>query len=301
MSLSFDIILYSYDAPESLDHWFHRLYLHSDYLKYAGNSQVIVADTGMPLDRIEAHLEVMRKWKSYKKAVLMRANTDAIRASVPPTEHARPIPQACNIATRDISRADVVLYTVLGFVFPPKYFSQMIPYHEQHRDIWLQPYQFRLHSSEYHRSLLDAPIDDVLASGDLKPCGGTPDFSLRREHYLAIGGMDEKIIKWGMCDIDLCSRLTGCIDFGTPAQAWCKGFTGRDPGPYQNLGLRFIRPLSPLFYSIICQDYPDHLADSDVRRQNSLRTTIPQYINQWSIIQRNQDVKPVDYLVFEDY
>jgi hypothetical protein len=300
MTLTFDILLLFYDNPVALHNWMARLLLQTDYMQFADRSEIIICDTGSPRDRIEDNLQVVRRWAPYKRAIYLRAGTDEIRAALAKTgTHARPSASCFNISMREISQADVVVHSVVSNVFLPNYFGQMLALHQANSRIFLQPKQYRLHSPLYHRLFYDQSIQRALASGTIEPCNGLPDFSVRREHVLAIGGWDEDYVSWGMSDIDLCSRLCGMIDFPVPAHEWHQNAFGQPREPYNHYGLTHCMPDAPALFSLICKDYPNYLPDNDSSRVVGVQETMPIYLKKWGQIQRNQGRPKLNYEVYD--
>jgi hypothetical protein len=296
--LTFDILLLYYDNPITLRNWLARLLHHTDYLQYADRSNIIVADTGTPLERIPATLEVLRAWKHLKKPIYFRANTEQIRTLIPPGAEPRPSSLTYNIAMR-MSQADLLFYSILPHIYLPHYFGTALAMHEANPRLFLQPLQFRLTSQTYHLFYYDRPFDEALLSGISERYNGMPDPSVRREHVLAVGGWEEEIITWGMSDIDICTRLTGKTDMGIPAHVWYQAWTGKPRAPYPHYGLELCRAYSPTFYSLFCKEYPGSMPYGSPCRNLGAAHSMNVYLKKWGIIPRNQQRVPITYQVYD--
>ena len=299
--MTFDLVLIYHDNPMALDRFFARLYQQTDFLSFGDRANFLICDTGTPREKLTATLEVCRRWQSRKRPILVRAETTAIRQSFPPDVDVRTVPLAANIAVLDVSKADVVVHAILSNLFVPAYFTEVMALHAQDPRLFVQPFQYRLVIADGQDSDTVRPLGETLAAGKMEPAGGLPDFSVRREHIAAIGGWDEEFLPWGMCDIDLCSRLTGKIDLGVPAEQWHQGWCGRPKEPYQNYGLTFVRPLKPDFCSLISHEYIGRAPQNSIGRQNALRFTLKRYVDMWSVVQRNAIRRSVNYEVYREF
>lgn len=299
MTLSFDILLLYYDDPVTLDHFLARTLLQSDFMQFADRGNIIITDTGSPRDNVDDTLRVLRRWAPYKRAIYVRPDTEAIRAAAPPGTHARPSAYAFNICTNQISRADVIVHAILGNIFLPTYFNDLLKLHEEQPRVFVQPKQHRLHSKMYHQMFFDQPIERALTSGQVTEWNGLPDFSVRREHLQAVGGWDQDFITWGMTDIDLASRLCGMIDHPIPAHVWFQNHFGTPREPYANYGLTHVMPNTRRLFSLICNDYGKHLPDNDASRMNGLKLTMELYLSRWGVIERNKNPQVMTYRVYD--
>ena len=212
----------------------------------------------------------------------------------PPDVEVRPGAISYNVAMR-ISQADLLICSILPHIFLPSYFRTTLAIHEANPRVFLQPFQFRLTSETYHLFYYDRPLEEALLCGIVEPWNGMPDPSVRREHLLAVGGWDEEMVTWGMADIDICTRLTGKIDFGIPAHIWHLNWCGKPREPYVNYGLEFARPYTPQFYSLFCKEYPGSTPYGSTGRNKGQYFTLMQYLNKWGKIMRNENAPPIRY------
>lgn len=298
MPLSFELVLCYYDNPDALRRWLHRHLDCTDLRPLLESSwgHLTIADTGTPTDRFQQSVNLCGGFVPGLVRYI-HADTEAIRRRTPPDIHCRPTAHAMNLAT-DYSDRDLVIYSVLGSIPPPDWFRKVVAFHEQHPRSLLQAQQFSLTSATYHTEDYRLPMKEALLKGEVRQTTGMPDWSVRREFLLECGGWDESMVTWGMCDVDLCSRLTGKIDTGENAHEWLNLGTGDgDMPPYRNFGLEFHRPPPPEWYSVVCQGYPGAQPYDDSREKASA-ITFSQYLGQWGIVGRNYGRVPIKHQVF---
>ena len=109
--------------------------------------------------------------------------------------------------------------------------------------------------------------------------------SVRRKHLLGVGGWDENYITIAPVDMDLGSRLTGCLDDGTSSE---RLFTNK--GKFDNLNLKLYKPFDiDSIVSLTCNQYKGHTATESPRRQLGYQKGIEYYLNNWSKIKRNEN------------
>jgi hypothetical protein len=292
--LTFDLVLLYYDKPEILDNWFIRLLNHSDYLKFKNISNIIIADSGSPLDRVEETLKIIRKYKDQCSIIYSRADTDELRKTVPEDIDARPACHAYNMAALDISTADVIFTSVIGQIFTPEYFSRILVEHIKNDKAVVLSKRFDLICSTYHSDLFDSNFSEI-EKFSLQPSGGWPDMSVRRKWLQEVGGWDENYITISPVDMDLGSRLTGKLDNGMPSE-----FLFTFKGKFDNLNLDFIQPFTrSLCYSLTCNQYPGHRPTGDSRRQKGYDLGIKYYLENWNKIIRNENRIPINFKIYE--
>lgn len=299
MSLTFELVLLYYDNPKALDAWLARYTEQTDLCEMAwpdGSTplgHLTIADTGSPN---WDGLEVLRKRWGSARARYIRADTEEIRKRMPPDIHCRPTSWVMNLAT-DYTKADVMIYSVLGSIPPQTWFRDVLREHEANERILLQAKQHRLHSATYFKEDYNKPPKEAFARGQMSETTGMPDFSVRRKHLVEIGGWDESMVAWGMVDIDLCSRFTGKMDTGIMAHEWVKSRTNVDVPPYKNLGLELRQPGPKGMWSVVCNDYDGALPQADVRRDVAAQLTMSQWLGMWGVIGRNYGRVPCKHEV----
>ena len=294
MLKTFDLVLLYYDKPDILRNWFHRLNLHSDFGRFISllTPHIIIADSGTPLDRVEATLEVIKEQPDHirQRIIYARAETEAIRKAAPEGVLVRPQCHAYNMAVMNISKADVVIGSIIGHIFSPKYFNGHIAEHIKNERCVVLPRRFDLICSDYHINHYMKSWTE-LKQFPFQPSGGWPDFSVRREHYNAIGGWDEWYTFVSPADMDFGSRLCGKLDNGAPSQML---FTFKPD--YVNLGLDFIQPYrEDDILSLTCSTYSGHKAKSDPEREKGHQIGNVYYLDNWGKVVRNPNRVPLPY------
>jgi hypothetical protein len=292
---TFDIVLLYHTNPEILSNWFHRLIYHSDYLKFINRSHIIIADTGSPWDTIESNLDVVRKQPKdvREKVIYARCNTDEIRKQVPEGVSARPQCHGYNMAFLDISKADLVIGSIIGHVFTPRYFEGHLVEHMMNKKACVLPKRFDLICPEYHTKWFDKPWNEIKQNFELRPSGGWPDFSLKRQYIVDIGGWDEWYTFISPADMDFGSRLTGKVDNGLPSQ-----FLFPQMGHFNNLGLDFVQPYKPDFASVACSNYKSHQNKENPERVRGHELGNVHYLENWGKVVRNENRIPTDFKIW---
>jgi len=294
MKITADLILLYYDKPFVLDNWFRRLLKHSDFLKYKNIFNIIIADSGSPVDKIDDTLNVLKKYKNYCSIIYCRADTDEIRKKVPEGIDARPACHAYNIASLEISKADIIFTSVIGQIFTPQYFNSIILEHIKNENAVVLPKRFDLDCDIYHEKLVEADFSEIEKYPRI-PSGGWPDMSVRRKWIQEVGGWDENYITIAPVDMDIGSRLTGKLDNGMPSE-----FLFTFKPKFDNLNLDFIQVYKPHeVYSLTCNQYPGHIKKGDDRRQKGYDLGIEYYLNNWGKIIRNSNRQPIKYKIYE--
>jgi hypothetical protein len=289
-----DLVLLYYDKPQILRNWFTRLFNHSDFLKYSKFFNIIIADSGTPRENVNNTISVLDEFKHIKNCIYARAETEEIRKRVPEGIDARPACHAFNMATLDVSKADLIFLSVIGHIFTPKYFERIIAIHLQNEKAIVLPRRFDLECNIYHDQLANSPYTELKKFAFL-PSGGWPDMSLRRKWIEEVGGWDENYITIAPVDMDIGSRLTGKLDNGLPSEAL---FTYK--GKFDNLGLDFIQPyIEDEVLSLTCNTYSGHTPTGDSRRQKGYDMGIKYYLDHWGEIKRNQNRIPVQHEIVE--
>ena len=139
--LTFDIVLQYYDNPATLHNWLSRLLLQTDYLQLSPVSNILIADTGSPVDRIPDTLAVLKRWAGYKRVKYVWTDTRPIRNAIPPHMHARPTAHAFNVCCDQVSTADVICYSNLSSVPTPSHFRIVHELHGRFENAIIQPKQ----------------------------------------------------------------------------------------------------------------------------------------------------------------
>lgn len=278
--LTLDAVLLYYDNPTILDHLFARTINHSDILRFKKYIRFIIADTGTPIENVEATKEVVQKWSNQLSIDYVRLETDHIRARVPEGLSDRPASHGLNTVLREVSEADIFMTIMIGQVLTPNYFSNLFAEHMKHPRAVILPKRFDLKCPEYHEKYYDVPFDQIDRS-KMVPSGGLPDMSVRREFLLDTGGWDESYITIAPSDSDMCSRLCGKLDNGMPSEA-----LHPDKGAFNNYGLEFVQPFSPNFFSLVCNTYKNHVEGESRKKSYDIAYQI--YLDRWGIVNRNE-------------
>jgi hypothetical protein len=296
MVKTFDIVLNYYDTPELLRNWLFRLRQHSDIWKFANRAQMIIADSGTPLDKLDESLKVYDEtfrsdvpWK----CIYLRLDSDEVRKTVDPQHAVKMQVLAYNMAILDYSTSDLIIVSNVGNIISPGYFNGHLVEHIKNDRVVCLPKRFDLFSDTYHTEGYKLPWYEVI-KGSMRPSGGLPDLSVRRQWYVESGGWDEWYKFISPFDMDMCSRLTGCLDNGMPSELLFPGMP-----PFKNMGLEFVQPYDYNFFSLVCNDYGGH---SDFRsgerigkRKYSYDFGIEYYKANWSKIKRNEGRVPLKY------
>jgi len=292
---SIDLTLLYYDNPEILKHWFHRLSFYSDFIDYLNRINVIIADSGSPLDRVGESLEIVNQQPERIKSRITyaRAETEEIRKNVPEGVDARPACHAYNMAQLDISKADLIIMSVIGHIFTPKYFTGHIAEHIKNSNACVLPKRFDLDCNDYHTNYWFKSFEEVIKF-PLIPSGGWPDMSVRRRYLQEIGGWDENYTFISPQDMDIGSRLTGKVDNGQSSEIL---FTFKEK--FNNLGLEFIQPFRENFFSLTCNTYGNHRPKNDPKRLKGHEIGTKYYLENWGKIIRNENRKPIDYKILD--
>ncbi len=291
----FDIILLYYDNPKLLRNWFNRLLFHSDYLRFHKLSRIIVADSGTPLDKLEESILTYQDVITFDvnihlNTVYLRAETEEIRKLVPPEVDARPACHTYNMAL-DYSSADIIYTSVIGQIYSPKYFSRTLAIHLQDDKAVVLPQRFDLDYKDYHEKGYNDNWEYLISSNVLKVSGGWPDMSVRRKWLQEVGGWDENYITIAPVDMDLGSRLTGCLDDASSSE---RLFTNKEK--FNNLGLKLYKPYDVHeVISLTCNQYDGHTPTESPRRQLGYQKGIEYYLNNWGKIKRNENRTPIQY------
>lgn len=314
---TFTVLLPVYNCPEAVDEWFRRL-LASDFRRWMDScSSILIVDTGSSPDGLAAMQEVVDRWyhgicgMGHGRGVrvgLLQCDTRKLRERARKVCRdlmgewcdVRPVPTCMNIALRQLTgelAGDVIQHSTVGHQWSARYFEKMLSWHLLRRaedgggkGVLLQPRQY----------LNAAPREVVVGDLVRTPFFGMPDFSVRREHLLAIGGWDEDYLAWGMADIDLCVRLTGMLDTGEPAErywwAWHKDSGSDDrvtggiyPSRWIGYGLDFMRPEEEDFYSLVQYGYKGYVPMDDPGRLAAARMGMKVFFNKWGRVMRNGD------------
>ncbi len=288
-----DLCLLYYDNHVILRNWFHRLAFHSDFQQFEKYCNIYIADTGTPLDKIEESLNVCNSQPQWLKdrIIYVRAETEEIRKQVPLEMDARPLCHVKNLIALDISQADVILTSMIGHIFTPKYFNGHFVEHIKDPKAVVLPKRFDLFSDTYHSDGFKLPFSEVI-KGDVRGSGGLPDMSVRRKWLIECGGSDEWYKAISCDDMDLNSRLTGKCDNNMPSEILYP-----EKGPFNNLGLNFVQPFRDDFFSLTCNTYPEHRDKNDSRRQLGYELSIKHYLENWGIIYRNLNRKLLYYKI----
>lgn len=289
-----DLVLLYYDKPEILKNWFVRLVQYSDILRFLDRMNIIIADSGSPLDKVEASLAIVREQPTeiQRKVIYARAETTEIRKRVPEGVEARPQSHTYNMAVMDISKADVVIGSVLGHIFTPRYFNGHFAEHLKDDRAIVLPRRFDLDCLDYHTNWFNVPWERIRQFPFL-PSGGWPDFSVRREWFLEIGGWDEYYTFIAPADMDFGSRLCGKLDNGMPSQFL---FTFKDE--FRNLGLHFSQPFRDDFLSLTCNTFAGHLPKNSPTREKGHQIGTKYYLEHWGEIKRNGERKAIEHRLF---
>ncbi len=288
--MTFDIVLLYYDNPLLLKNWFYRLFNHSDYLKYYKFSKIIIADSGTPLEKLEESINAYNNAININKNVkinsaYLRIETEEIRKKVPPNISARPASHTYNIACLDYSKADLIYTSVIGHIYSPKYFERTLAIHLQDDRALVLPKRFDLDYEEYHETGYNDSWNNIIKNHKLIYSGGWPDLSVRRNWLQEINGWDEEYITIAPIDMDIASRLSGVLDDGTPSNRIFPNMS-----KYENLGLNFYQPFNiEEIISLTCNQYKNHIATDDSRRQLGYENGIQYYLKNWSKIKRNKN------------
>jgi len=260
------------------------MYFHTDYNKFKKYIKFYIADSGTPKENIDKSLKIVDKWKDKIDIVYYWCETSEIRKD---TEALGLIPlpasHAANIAFKELCKGDVILLSVIGMVYTPTYFENIFLIHMKNKKAFLQPKRFDLVDNDYHTKLFNVPFDQLdrikMVGG-----GGLPDFSLRREHMLAVGGWDERFTMRGVNDMDFCVRMTGKMDNGIP----CFNYFPNKP-IFKDYGLEFIQPEDSDFFSLTCNLYHGHISKEE--RQKSIGYATNLFLDSWGTIVRNEYTK----------
>lgn len=288
--MTFDIILTYYDNPLLLNSWLYRLFHGSDYLKFAHKGNIIISDTGTPLNRIDETLKILTKYKSIKEVIYFRAETDEIRAKVPEGIDSRPASHSYNLGVFEVSKAELILVSVVGQVYTPKYFEKVLIEHIKDDKAVVLPKRMDLICEDYHELWFDKSFSELMQF-PIQGGGGWPDVSVKRKWLIEVGGWDENYITIAPIDMDLGSRLTGKLDNGMDSQILFP-----NKGYYENLGLHFKQPFDiNEVMSLTCNTYKKHIPVGDPRRQRGLDLGEKYYLENWSKIKRNENRIPIKF------
>jgi len=295
--MTLDLVLLYFDNQIILRNWFHRLAFHSDFQQFEKYCNVYIADTGTPLDKIEESLKVCNYQQHWlkKKIIYIRAETEEIRKQVPSVMDARPMCHVKNLIALDISKADVILTSMIGHIFTPKYFNGHFVEHIKDPKAVVLPKRFDLFSDTYHTDGFKLPFSEII-KGDIKSSGGWPDMSVRRRWLVECGGSDEFYKAISCDDMDLGSRLTSKCDNGQPSEILYP-----EKGHFNSLNLNFIQPFRDDFFSLTCNTYSGHVAKNNSRRQLGYELSIKHYLENWGSVHRNHNRKPLDYKILDFY
>lgn len=289
--ITLDLAILYYDNPKFLRNLLTRMYNHTDLLRLKKYINVILTDSGTPIENVPKTVDVLEEFKDRYKITYVRCETEDVRKKVPEGMSDRPASHALNVACREIATGDVFGTFMIGQVPTPTYFSNVLSIHQKSDRAFLLPKRFDLKTSDYHDRLFDVPFDQ-LNRDEMVPSGGLPDASVRREHWLAVGGWEEDIITIGPNDSDFCSRMTGKLDNGMPSEALHPHM-----GPFNNYGLEFVQPHSPSFFSLVCNTYGNHI-EGDVRKK-TYDWAYKVYLDKWGIVKRNEGYPKIGFKVIE--
>jgi hypothetical protein len=295
--MKFDLVLLYYNNPNILYNWFYRLLNFTDFLRFNKQSQIIIADSGTPEEFQKETIEVINNFSTiYNNIIYAVADTKKIREKVSNDIDPRPACHAYNMATIDISTADLILTSNIGHLFSPKYFEKVLIEHIKNEKAVVLPGRWDLLCSNYHSNpyINQKSFEYILNNWTRRNSGGWPDMSIRRKWILEVGGWDENYITIAPVDMDMGSRLTGKLDNGQPSEMLYP-----NKPPFKNLGLDFIQPNNNDVYSLTCNTYSGHVDKEDPRRQKGLDIGHKYYLENWGIIKRNVNRKPLDYKIYK--
>lgn len=289
---TFDLILSYYDKPEILYNWFYRLINFSDFEKFIDRSNVIIADSGTLLNNIQSSFKIVEQLpeKYRKKVIYGRVETTETRKKVPEGIDPRTMCHSYNMAALEISKADVIITSVIGQVFSPKYFEGHVKEHIKDEKALVLPKRFDLLINDYHSKHYTSSWDTI-TKFPLQYSGGWPDASIRRKWIQEVGGWDENYITISPVDMDMGSRLSGKLDNGMNSE-----WLFPDKGYYNNLGLNFHQPFDIFeICSLTCNTYNGHIDKEDNRRQKGYEMGLKYYLENWGVIKRNVNKKLTHY------
>jgi hypothetical protein len=292
MNNSFSIILLYYDNPILLNNWFIKLFIHSDFFKYSKFANIIIADSGTPLNKLEESLNCYNTFKNneFNNITYLRAETEELRKLVPPEIDARPACHTYNMAL-DYSQADIIYTSVVGHIYSPKYFSRTLAIHLQDDRAVVLPQRFDLDYLDYHEKGFNDNWEDIITKHKLISSGGWPDGSFRRKWALKIGGFDENYITIAPVDMDFYSRLGNFLDDGTPSNRIFPNMP-----QYNSLKLNFYQPFDiNEIISLTCNQYKGHTETNSPRRQLGYEKGLEYYLKMWSQIKRNEQRIPIKF------
>lgn len=279
--MKIDLILNYYDTPLVLKHWLYRLIHHSDFINFSKFVRLIIADSGTPIEKLPASLEVAKTELENAKFSwsYIRSDTDNLRALVRKDLLVRMNCHSFNNAALDYSNAELIITSQLGIIFYPDYFACHIKEHLRNPKAVVLPRRFDLISDTYHTQGYKTDSLETILS-NIRPSGGWADMSIRRHWLVEVNGWDEWYQFIAPIDMDLGSRLTGKLDNGMPSEALYPQM-----GQYKNLGLDFVQP-STSFVSLICNMYDGHIPTS--QRKITYDYGIDYYLKTWSKIVRDR-------------
>ena len=285
-TVTFDLLLLYYDNPATLAVWLHRLFEHSDFLDHDG--QVIVCDTGTPQERIPETVKVLQQYPI--RTAYLHVDTSSLREACDKELLCRPAAVTYNTALKHVCQSELLIHSVLGIVFTPTYFADILAVHETNQCLYLQFQSLRSKAPDYYVDGYKKPLPDALGEEPVwLTAYGFPDWSCRRDHLVAVGGWDEDFIAWGVADVDLCCRLTGKAEAGVAANLY---FCDQpDAPPYPNYGLEFRMPDNPAKFSLVATGYDGYLPEDDPRRQASNDHNRRILYQKWGIMKRRSPTK----------
>lgn len=270
--MTYDVVLVYYESPAALEHWLWRLRQRTDF-----DGGLTICDTGSRnIDR------ELRLAKTYG-AAYVHCDTKEIRANGPAGADVRPV-ACCANQCLDRSNADVIFWSVLGSLHKPDFFSRCMALHEQ-QDALIQPTQYRIICKDFAARHWQKPFTELLSAGEIYATCGTPDWSCRRKHLVDMGGWNEEYVTWGMVDIEIFCRLTGCTDMGVPAhERWGRYIKT----PYKNVGLPLLRPKPPDLYTLVCHDYGGHKPYGTPTRDKALYKSFEIFLCNWGNVNHDR-------------
>lgn len=293
---TFDIMLNYYDTPKLLRNWLYRVIHHSDFRKFSKRAQIIIADSGTPLDKLSESTQIVEE--AFKEAptlnyVYLRLQSEELRKTVDEKHAVKMQVHVYNTAILDYSTADMMIVSNVGNIVSPDYFNGHVAEHIKSDRVVVLPKRFDLFSDTYHDEGFTLPWEEIM-KGDVRPSGGWPDLSVQRKWYQEIGGWDEWFKFISPFDMDLGSRLTGKLDNGWPSEALFPGMP-----PFSNLGLDFVQPFRPTFLSLVCNSYGGHQGFKDGQREGKRKFSydygIEYYKANWGKIKRNEGRVPMKF------
>lgn len=287
--LSFDLLLFYRDCPQTLHCWLKRLLRHTDFLDRA-DRRIIICDSGTPKERRAESLAVMKHFSMLAPITWVIVDTSEARSTAPKDCDTRCASLTYNTALKHVCQNELAMFSILSVIYTPNYFRDSLEIHTINPKLVLQPRQYLVASDTYFTEDYGKPFREAIHGKPMGLYRGMPDWSVRRSHLMDIGGWDEDYKVWGMADLDCLARLTGKTELGWPASSMLTGWSGKElgdgPPEYANKGLMFCRAeAQPWLFSLVVCGYPGY-SEPDDAKDRAAGIATAQFYDKYSVVHR---------------